>query len=156
MKVGQAIRDGLMGALVALAVLAIGGLLNTVRSGQMPVEWQVAYVIHHIGTYLVMLAVFLVAYGLAGLWYAAGFEKIVKDSGPAWGMLFALPHAVFFGFIMGFLPAFGLWPDLTSPGPGIIFMGAFFSGPFIWLFAHFAYGIMMGTLYKPAARPRIG
>jgi hypothetical protein len=156
MKVGQAIRDGLMGGLVALGVLTIGGLLDTVRSGMMPDEWQVAYVIHHVPTYLTMLAVFFIAYGLFGLWYAAGFEKIVRDSGPAWGMLFSLPHAAIAGYIVGFLPALGLWPALTTPGPGLLFMGSFFSGPFIWLFAHFAYGITMGLLYKPQAEPRLG
>ncbi|HVC19709.1 MAG TPA: hypothetical protein VNE16_06505 [Vicinamibacterales bacterium] len=156
MKVGQAFRDGLMGGLITLAVLLVAFMMNTLRLSQLPFQWQVVAFIHHWPTLVGMLAIFFVLYGLIGIVYALGFERIVREASPAWGMLFALPHMVFIGYLVGFLPAMGLWPSLLQPGPGLLFMNYFFAGPFVLLFSHFAYGITMGLLYKPVAEPRLG
>lgn len=156
MKVAQAVRDGLLAALVALGLVAACGLMDVVRTGDLPPVWSLANLLNHWPTYLTMLIVYLVVFSLIGIWYAFGFEKIVRDSGPGWGMLFAMPHLVFTGYLVGYLPFLGLWPANADPGPGLLFMNAFFTGPFVLLFAHWAYGITMGLLYDPIAEPRIG
>ncbi|HEY7789782.1 MAG TPA: hypothetical protein VIC33_04665 [Vicinamibacterales bacterium] len=156
MKVAQAVRDGLMASLVALGLLIACGLLDVARSGRVPEAWSVAAMFRDWPIYLIMVVFYLVVNSLIGIAYAAGFEKIVKDSGPAWGMLFSLPHIVFTGYLVGYLPFLGFWPANADPGPGLLFMNMFFTGPFVLVFAHWAYGITMGMLYDPIAEPRIG
>jgi hypothetical protein len=156
MKVAQAVRVGLLASLVALGLVMACGLMDVVRTGEVPEVWSLAQVLEHWPVYLTMLIVYLVVFSLIGIVYAAGFEKIVREAGPGWGMLFSMPHLVFTGYMVGYLPFLGLWPANADPGPGLLFMNAFFTGPFVLLFAHWAYGITMGMLYKPLATPRIG
>lgn len=156
MKAGHAFREGLLGGLITLGVFLVAFMLNTIRGSQTPYGYQVTNFVQQWPTLVSMIAIFLVMEGCIGLVYALGFERIVREASPGWGLLFSLPHTVFLGYLAGYLPALGLWPSQLQPGPGLLFMNHFFSGPFVLLFGNFAFGITMGMLYKPLAEPRLG
>jgi len=101
-----------------------------------------------VSRWLVGLALHLLVGGVTAIVYAVGFEYAVQRSGPMVGAGFGLANGLMAGLFMSAIPAMNpLIPDsIRAPGA---FLENIRLGPFLFLFLHVVYGVVVGTLYGP-------
>jgi hypothetical protein len=149
MKIRRAVVAGLVGGVVATAVIALAGwssrsdgdlsaLFGAVISGRD--DWL---------GWIAGSAVQLVVAIVAALMYAAVFEWVTRRSGALVGLAIAAAHVVVAGLMVGFVPAKAVIADgLTPPGAFLEYRGGLAIVAFIC--AHLAFGAIVGALYgKP-------
>lgn len=147
MKIGRAVLFGILGALamsvVAFVLRAVGiplrlEMLLGTATGMMPGT----------GAFLLGLAIHLTIGALFGLLYGWLFERVWNHGGAPIGILTAIPHSLFIGMIIGFMPQFHPLVPKVMGEPGPYFSGsAGWIGPVAFFGLHLLYGAIVGGGY---------
>lgn len=87
-----------------------------------------------------------------GLLYGALFERVWNHGGAFIGMITTIPHSLFIGMLIGFMPQFHpLVPEvLGEPGPYFSTQGGWL-GPVAFFAIHLIYGAIVGGGYGHVA-----
>jgi|GEM_PF-833716 len=162
MNATKAFTGGLAGGLVmtlalmgarkfGLTDLSLALLLGSMvtASGGIAV-WWLGFFIH------------LMLSGIVGWLYGAAFEKITHRAGVRMGALLSIFHVTAAGILLGILPV--MHPLLASPpqpiskdfllAPGFFALNYGLTTAIVFFILHLVYGMIVGAVYKPAARHR--
>ena len=157
MQRGKAIFGGVIGALAITRVTAAARaagvpinlelMLGTMLGGSagfgfgMTVAWIVGFVIH------------LIAGGVFGLIYAAGFEYLTKRASMGIGLLFGAAHAFLAGMMLGLMPQLHPLMPGSMAAPGIFMANYGMVGFMLFGLVHMMFGILVAYFYAPVTRP---
>lgn len=93
----------------------------------------------------------LVIASIAGLVYAAIFERVTKRAGAIIGLAIGVPHAVLAGLAVGVIPVSRLIDaGIAPPGAFMEYRGVWMIVTFV--LAHITFGVLMGWLYGSTHR----
>jgi hypothetical protein len=145
MKVGRAILAGIVGCIIALAIIGIAGSLWHTHADLCALFGDMLVGNRTGGGWLLGAAVQLVIAIIAALIYAAIFEWVTHRAGAWLGLLVAIPHVIIAGLAVGFVHVPSLAVGFGPPGAFMEYRGGWIIGAFI--LAHLVFGLIQGTMY---------
>lgn len=155
MNWGRAFFAGITGGLVMTVLMFLGRVMG-LTSMNMEMIWGTLLIQNPgSGTWFLGFVVHLLASGVIGMLYGAGFEYWIGRADGWVGFGFGIIHAVVGGFLLGVMPAMHpAMPDLV-PAPGIF--GAYFGAMTVFAFwvLHLVYGVIVGSLYRTRIQTQI-
>ncbi len=146
MKLSRALSLGVAGSGLILIVLWIGGQIAGTEADLCTVTAALLFGDTGPAAWVGALGIQLLLGGIAAVVYAGFFEYVAERAGALLGLAVAVPHVLFAGLVVGFLPA--------SPmiDVGVMPPGAFYEYRGLWCIAafiigHLAFGLLAGMGY---------